>query len=148
MEELKKDQILAFDSYYTEPHIQMLKVLFPYVPPSYQKYVAMYIKFSELEIVMKKSTNDLGLSSFTGNNYSPPNPSILCQELLPFCSASEKSMVENMLNLLHTFDSYKDMLEMINMMKDFMPEGMDMGNLNGDTLSQMMGMFSGMNNKV
>ena len=112
MEELNKDKIIAFDSYFTEPHIQMLKVLFPYVPSSYQKYLAMYIKFSELQVVIRKFESPY---EFYRCKPIPINLEVLSKELLPLCNEKEKAMVENIMNLIHTMDSYKDMMEMVNM---------------------------------
>ena len=37
-----------FDTLVTSPELQMMKLMLPYTPASYQRFLAFYIKFSEL----------------------------------------------------------------------------------------------------
>ena len=44
--------VTAFDALYTTNQIQKLKVLLPYIEPSMQKNMAVYIKYMELQYTM------------------------------------------------------------------------------------------------
>ena len=45
--------VMAFDALYTNNQIQKLKVLLPYIDPSMQKNMAVYIKYMELKYTME-----------------------------------------------------------------------------------------------
>ena len=52
----KKDDasnVMAFDALYTTNQIQKLKVLLPYIEPSMQKHLAVYIKYMELQYTIQ-----------------------------------------------------------------------------------------------
>ena len=51
------DKILAFDSIYTNNHIQMYKLLLPYFEPEMQKKMAIYIKFMEFQYTLSYFKN-------------------------------------------------------------------------------------------
>lgn len=52
MEQKDTSQISAFDTLFSNNHIQMLKVLLPYMDNQFQKYLAIYIKFQELQVAL------------------------------------------------------------------------------------------------
>lgn len=52
MDKNKSDKVLAFDTLYTSNHIQMLKIFLPYLDSNLQKYLAIYIKYSELQYTL------------------------------------------------------------------------------------------------
>lgn len=42
------NRVIAFDTLFSTNHIQMLKVMLPYLDNQMQKFMAIYIKFLEL----------------------------------------------------------------------------------------------------
>ena len=48
MDSNEYNKVIAFDTLFTTNHIQMLKVMLPYMDNKAQKSLAVYIKFMEL----------------------------------------------------------------------------------------------------
>ncbi len=46
------DKIQAFDALFTTNHIQMYKILLPYLEASLQKQLAVYIKYMEFQYTL------------------------------------------------------------------------------------------------
>lgn len=128
MDTKQTDKIAAFDTLYTNNHIQMLKILIPVIGSKQRHKLAVYIKYMELQYTMSLAN-------------SPPFPFNICaesentsvdfgellDELFPFCTEKEQGMIKNLRNILETFNQYKEMEATMSMMKDFFPEGgMDM----------------------
>ena len=58
--------VMAFDALYTTNQIQKFKVLLPYIEPSMQKHLAVYIKYMELQYTMRYVRNDTDHVSTAG----------------------------------------------------------------------------------
>lgn len=132
MSRQEPDKILAFDTLFTNNHIQMMKIIMPFLDASKQRYFAIYIKYMELQYT---------ITCFRQNHF-PPFPtrtdsSTLFQELLPYCSPAEKKQMEQVENLFSTMKNYQDMMEMFSMMQEMFPAGE--GGLNPDMLSGLFG---------
>ena len=46
---MEKDPILTFDTLFSFPHLQILKIVLPLLPCEYRQVFAIYIKFAELK---------------------------------------------------------------------------------------------------
>ena len=142
MNDREQDKVIAFDTLFTNHHIQMMKILMPYFDRSMQKNLAIYIKFMELQYTMdffKKYPNAA----------LPREPSFdmikLCSDMIPYCAPQDRAKMENMRNMYQTFENYKGMMEMVQMMKELFPEGENQdgsgfGGMNPDILSSLAGM--------
>lgn len=114
------DKILAFDSIYTNNHIQMYKLLLPYFEPEMQKKMAIYIKFMEFQYT---------LSYFKNHPYAcqprqpMPDADALCKELSPYCNREEKQKLDRFARYSSSVKNAQEMMEMAAMMKDMFPEG-------------------------
>lgn len=114
------DKILAFDSIYTNNHIQMYKLLLPYFEPEMQKKMAIYIKFMEFQYT---------LSYFKNHPYAcqprqpMPDADALCKELSPYCNREEKLKLDRFARYSSSVKNAQEMMEMAAMMKDMFPEG-------------------------
>ena len=114
------DKILAFDSIYTNNHIQMYKLLLPYFEPEMQKKMAIYIKFMEFQYT---------LSYFKNHPYAcqprqpMPDADVLCKELSPYCNREEKQKLDRFARYSSSVKNAQEMMEMAAMMKDMFPEG-------------------------
>lgn len=133
------DKILAFDTLFTNNHIQMMKIVMPLFDARMQKYMAIYIKYMEFQYT---------LSYFKSHPYPPfpqsEDPEEICLNILPYCSSEEKKKVEQIQNMFTTMKSYKEMMEMFSMMKELFPEGE--GGMNADMISGMFGQDMNMSN--
>lgn len=148
MEGKELDKVTAFDTLFTTNHIQMCKVLLSYLDPSAQQAMAVYIKLSELSYTLSFFKKHPGVSPLELPREETPDVSRICEEMLPFCSPSERERLSSMKQMMQTFRNMQDMMEMMQMMKELFPEG-EGGNTcpgngsGGDILSGLAGL-SGM----
>lgn len=154
------DKIAAFDTLYTNNHIQMLKILFPNVKKELRHHLAIYIKYLELQYTISlREGSPFSLNLCQGDDPPPFDLCALCDELSPFCSEKERSYLAQFKNMQNMIKQYKDLEAAMTMMKELFPEGMDGGeggneffNFSPDMLSQLLSpeqqtMFSMFQNK-
>ncbi len=88
------EAIIAFDTLYTTNHMQMLKLLFPYLDMENQHKLAVYIKWQELQYTLNfiggyanpcRKTNSYGKKEL--------DISTLLPLLSPYCSETEKALL-------------------------------------------------------
>lgn len=136
MEEKGTSPVTAFDSIFTTNKIQMLKVLLAWIPPSQQNMFAVYIKFLELQHALTllrrpgtlfPNSRRLSADFFSGDNSDTIE---LLDELLPYSSQAEHLRIENMKNMLQNMGRIKEMMEMVEMMKEMFPDGFGGGEEN------------------
>lgn len=119
----EQDKVAAFDTLFTTNHLQMLKVLVTYLEPSIQKSIAVYIKWMELQYTLSFFRLYPGASLEAPPHAEAKNPEKLCEEMLPYCSPSEKERLLNMKGMLQNFSNMQEMLSMLQTMKELFPEG-------------------------
>lgn len=152
--EKETDKILAFDTLFTNNHIQMYKILLSYLQPTVQKQFAVYIKLMELQYTISFFQNHPLAALKSLSHEAPGNTGKIVEELLPFCTPSQHDKLNQMKGMLQNFENMKEMMETIQMMKELFPEGMGMGtsgsmgentggNANGMDMSQLFSMFGG-----
>lgn len=141
----RPDKIQAFDALFTNNQIQICKILLPYLEPSMQKSLAVYIKFMEFQ-------HTITYFSRYPNACMPAcyddDTNQICNEILPFCSGAQKKQVEQFGNIFANMKNMREMMETVNMMKEMFPEGFSMGDVAGGDgsapdISQIMQMFGG-----
>ncbi|MDD6811651.1 MAG: hypothetical protein PUD93_07300 [Lachnospiraceae bacterium] len=136
--------VMAFDALYTNNQIQKLKVLLPYIEPSMQKHMAIYIKYMELNYTInlfKKHPFQI----CSTNKAEKPDLGKLCRELKPYCTEGEAKQLDQMSSIFQTMEMYQEMSQTMSSMQELFPNmGADMGN-NGSSSSMeslLMGMLS------
>ena len=141
MSDSKQDKVTAFDTLFTNNHIQKLKILMTYLDSSMQKHMAIYIKYLELQYTIQFFRRYPYAATAPLPHESSMDFSQLCGELIPFCDDAQRTQMENMQNMFRTFENYKEMMEMVQMMKDMFPEGENPlnGMFPGMDLGQMFG---------
>ncbi len=122
MDSNEHNKVIAFDTLFCTNHIQMLKVLLPYMNHQMQKSMAVYIKFLELNYTIdyfRKHPYPL-----CGCMQKEDSPDIfkMCSELAPYCTENEKKQLEQIKNIQQGMNMYKEMSQTMDMMKDFMPD--------------------------
>lgn len=144
---MKEDSsnVMAFDALYTNNQIQKLKVLLPYIEPSMQKNMAIYIKYMELKYTIdlfKKHPFQICAASKDTEN---PDIQKIFRELKPYCTESESKQLEQMNSIFQTMEMYQEMSQTMSAMQEMFP---DMGKQNSDNPSGssmenlLMGMLS------
>lgn len=118
-----ENKVLAFDTLFTNNHIRMLKVLISHFDSRLQKTLAVYIKFQELAYTMQFLNKHSSFSLCGTEENAQPDISLLCDELIPYCAPSEKEKIFQIKQMLQTMDTYRQMSQMMEMMKDLFPEG-------------------------
>lgn len=95
-----------FDELITSSDIQMLKIFLPYVPPSGQKFLGIFIKISELKETinlffdMNNEPYSKGLCNCCKTSYED-----LMQSIKPYLPASKAQAAETICRLLHRIES-------------------------------------------
>ena len=139
------NQIQAFDALFTNNQIQIYKLLLPYLDSSMQKNLAIHIKYMEFQYTL----NYLRIHPHAILPQKPmPDSHDICNEILPFCSPSQKAKVEQFTGMFANIRNMKEMMETINMMKEMFPEGFSFdkdgaGDGCGPDIAQIMQMFGG-----
>ncbi len=139
------DKIQAFDSIFSNNHLQMYKILLPYLEPPLQKQLILYIKYEELRYTLKF------LSEATASPFPKcdlPEAGSLYQEIAPYCSPTEKGKLEQLANMISNIKNMKEMMEMIQSLQEMFPEGVspdgpapDFSQFNGQNIFELLKMF-------
>ena len=145
----ESSNVMAFDALYTNNKIQKLKVLLPYIEPSMQKNIAVYIKYMELKYTMELfKKHPFHVCSYKEERVRPDFKKLF-RELRPYCSESESRQLEQMESLLQTMEMYQEMSQTMSAMQELFPDmgvgtGTDSSNpFSGDSMMDMlMGMLS------
>lgn len=142
MDNIKTDQVLAFDTLFTNNHIQKMKIFLPLLDDSMQKNFAVYIKYLELQYTIsffERKESDLHICSRKQQKASMDD---IFDELICYCSESEKKSINQMKQMMNTFKTIQEMqpfLEMMNAMSSEQTQGDGNGSgFNTDMLKQML----------
>lgn len=142
MEKKENDKIFAFDSLFTTNRIQMFKIILSYLPRAAQKDLAVYIKFMELQYTIQffKTHPYAALDKLSLDG--KPDTTQLCDDIIPFCDASQQNMISQFKQTMQTFQSIQDMMAMMDMMKDLFPEGFGGEGANMQDMTEIMNLFN------
>lgn len=117
------DKVAAFDTLFTTNHIQIMKILLCYLQPQIQKSFAVCIKLSELQYTLSLFRSQPHTSLHAASMEGPPDPIQLLDEILPYCTPSEKEKLQRLQETLRSFNSMQEMLQMLQAFKELFPEG-------------------------
>ena len=137
MAEKREDasNVMAFDALYTTNQIQKLKVLLPYIEPSMQKHLAVYIKYMELQYTINLTKKRTAALSGCGLS-QPEKPDLkkLCKELCLYSTPEEIRQLEQIQNMLQTLETVQEMTQTMSAMQEIFP---DMHMDSGDSAPMM-----------
>ena len=122
MDSNEHNKVIAFDTLFCTNHIQMLKVILPYMDNKTQKSMAVYIKFLELNYTIEYFKKHSSPLCGCMERESSPDLFKMCSELLPYCTENEKKQIEQIRGVFQSMEMYKEMSKTMEMMKDFMPD--------------------------
>ena len=107
------DPVTAFDALYTSNQMQMLKIVLPYMQDTIQRFIAIYIKFSELMIALRfaRYATDTPFSVKKETDMTA-----MLKYLSPYLSDSEKEMLNRFSSIQENMEQFKQMSEMMQMM--------------------------------
>ena len=122
MDSGEHNKVIAFDTLFCTNHIQMLKVMLPYMDNQTQKSMAIYIKFLELNYTLEYFRKHPYPLCGCMEREGAPDLAEMCSELIPYCTEGEKMQLEQIQGFFRSMEMYKEMSRTMEMMKDFMPD--------------------------
>ncbi|MCM1266381.1 MAG: hypothetical protein NC302_00640 [Bacteroidales bacterium] len=136
------DNVMAFDALYTNNQIQKLKVLLPYIEPSMQRHMAVYIKYMELQYTMNLTKRHTATLYGCGLPTSEkPDLQKLCRELSLYSTPEEIRQLEQIRNVLQTMETVQEMTRTMNAMKEIFPD-MNMESAGSPTMDMLLQMLT------
>ena len=93
MDEKEQDNVTAFDMLFTTNQIQIMKMLLPYFDSSMQKYIAVLIKYQELQYTISCFKNH-SYPVRECNDNEKSNFKKILPSLLLYCNDSQKKMIQ------------------------------------------------------
>lgn len=115
--------VMAFDALYTTNQIQKWKVLLPYIEPSMQKHLAVYIKYMELQYTMNYvRRHPFQISGCSISFDEKPDLRELCRQLCLYSSPKEIKQLEQMQNMLQTMETMQEMSQTMSALQEIFPD--------------------------
>ncbi len=132
----ESDKIYAFDTLYTSNQIQLLKIILPYANPSMRRHLAIFIKYMELQYILRLPKTSFPNTCPTSSNFSTAT---VLEEIKPLCPPEGKQQLDQISNMIQTMEMMSQMQDLMGMMggDDFGDGFGDMGNMS-DILSGML----------
>lgn len=134
MEDNTNLRISAFDTYYTNCHIQMLKIIYSALPSETRKYLAVYIRYLELQCALKypilydtKCNINFEASLLNLPEKTQEETLRFLDELLPYSNSSEKSKIRSLKNMIQNFNQIREMLNTLSLLQELFPDGFSGG---------------------
>lgn len=139
-EERESDKITAFDALFTTNHLRKCKALLSYLPPSLQKTLAVYIKFSELQYTLAFFRARPAKHAFFHADSS--GFSQMMDDISPYLSPREQSQCAQIRQMMQNMEQMQEMMEMMEMVKSLFPEGIPgvAGMPDMDSMPEVQGM--------
>lgn len=122
MDEKEQDNVAAFDTLFTTNQIQIMKALLPCFDHPMQKYLAIYIKYQELQYTISYFKNHPYYICGDGSGRKPDIRKIL-PSLLPYCNDSQKQKVQQFEQMMSSLETYKELMEMMEIMQSMTDPG-------------------------
>ncbi len=118
MEHLKEDKARIFDAFYSNNNLNMLKICSFFVDERKRPYIAVMIKYMELNICMQKSMKH---SETPFSSHSPEHNMDMedfINEISEYLPQEGHELLEQMKNIKENMEMYSQMMEMMNLMNE------------------------------
>lgn len=90
-------KLTEFDYMQINPQLQMIKAAIPYIPPSWQRMLSVFIKIQELQHVQNMfSQGELSAMGLAAEQPRPSGPMELIQAIKPYAGPREREMIETL----------------------------------------------------
>lgn len=117
MDEKEQDNVAAFDMLFTTNQIQIMKALLPCFERPMQKYLAIYIKYQELQYTVTYFKNH-PYHICSASSDSKADIRKILPTLLPYCNDSQRKKLQQIEQIFSSLETYQEMMEMMEMLKD------------------------------
>ncbi|MCL2052751.1 MAG: hypothetical protein FWG91_13650 [Lachnospiraceae bacterium] len=138
-----QNRVAAFDTLFTTNQIQRLKVFMSFLDEKWQKHLAVYIKYLELQYTIAFSRR--GSFCFHDGCEKENNGDFqsLIKAIMPYSQEKDRKMFEQFSGMLKTMEMFKQLAPMMEMMKNIMPDMADGEGMFGN-ISSLLGGLSHM----
>ncbi len=124
MDKKDMDIVTPFDQLTSSKNLRMMKLMIPYIAPESQRFLAVYVRFLELQNTIQFFRHFT--SGLHTQNFTPTSPLEIFQEIAPYMSSE----------FGETFDQLSNMMNMMEMMQSFQGEDSDPMEMFGSMFSQ------------
>ena len=152
------DYVLAFDHFYTNNHIQILKSLLPYINSGKQSMLPVLIKYMELRhtILLIKEGQQPMPPNLSACSKDAPDLEEIYKAIRKYLAPNEDKSFQQIINMMHTMSNVREMQQMMEFMQSMSGDASDAGNGfpdlsglenmmgNGMNMSDMMQLFKDM----
>ena len=115
--------VMAFDALYTTNQIQKFKVLLPYIEPSMQKHLAVYIKYMELQYTLQYvQRHSFQIHGCSVSSDDRPDLRSLCRQLSLYSSPEEIRQLDQLQSILQTVETMQEMTQTMSVLQELFPE--------------------------
>jgi len=92
-----------FDQYISTESMQMTKLLIPFLPPTSQRMMAVYVKFLEFRYTF---------SAFRNMRQQEKTPEDILNSIRPYMSSSEADSLDQMMSMMSMMSMMQEMQNM------------------------------------
>mgnify|MGYP007033167003 CR=1 FL=1 len=115
--------VMAFDALYTTNQIQKFKVLLPFMEPSAQKHLAVYIKYMELQYTLSYvQRHPFQICGCSITTEEKPDLCALCRQLSLYSTPDEIRQLDQFRNMLQTMETMQEMSQTISALQEIFPD--------------------------
>ncbi len=98
--------LTALDQVANQNHLQLIKAFLPYVQPSRQKIMSIFIKMMELQNILRfYDRGDCCVSAYGAPGETPEMLDILA-DIRNYCEPGEQGMIDQCIQLMTTLEFY------------------------------------------
>jgi hypothetical protein len=138
-----QDRVAAFDTLFTTNQIQKLKIFLSFLDDRWQKHMAVYIKYLELQYTLAYSRRYPYRLSDGKEKDDTGNFQALIMALIPYSDEKDRKQLEQFGGVIQTMEMFQQMAPMMELMKNMMPADMTDGAGMFGTLSSLFGNMAG-----
>jgi len=143
---VEQEYITAFDTLYTNNHIQICKMALTFLPEEKRHFAAVFIKYLEFNYTLKLCLETPYRPADASPEQISDKLSALMDffpKILPFCTKSESEMIQKLMSLKNTYDSFEQMKPILDMMSQMNSEASDsMDMLKGFLSNDQLNLFN------
>lgn len=103
--------LTAIDQIANRNHLQVIKSVIPYLPPSEQRMIACYIKMLELNNVARFFRHQPCQLQSCATDRAPVHLPDMLNDIRNYCDENEQKMIDQMTNLITAMEMYSVMAE-------------------------------------
>lgn len=138
-----QDRVAAFDTLFTTNQIQKLKIFMSFLDDRWQKHLAVYIKYLELQFTIAYSKRYPFRLTDGCEKDDTGNFQALIMALIPYSNENDRRQLEQFSGMIQTMEMFQQLAPMMEMMKNIMPDMADNAGMFG-SLGSLLGGTYGM----